>query len=326
MLKLTVIAIFLLVSGMGKVFAQEDLRTAVSAAMGEAMADQRYQQILAKYGLPMPDIAGNPVLASPARNAYPARRDGTLLNHVLASGKMRIGWIRIGIPFSFAGKDGKLQGLAVDLWPLILEKLSAKYAAKVEPVWIEFTSETGNNEMHRQLASDRDPACATLGLASASQCYDIIGGAYAFNEPRKKVSAFTTAYYPLNMSGIRTPVPLKGKDGKDIALDTVAAIVAAAKNPDNGLTFAVLAATGEVQFLNALKARFGGETFKTVIRPPDSNILEFAQNTAAHVVLGTNVRVHYSRVETPQFCAGCKVIADLLTFDGVGFATALPAK
>lgn len=178
------------------------------------------------------------------------------------------------------------------------------------------------------VATRRSPSLTrpTRCLAAVNLCYDIIGGAYAFNEPRKKVSAFTTAYYPLNMSGIRTPVPLKGKDGKEIALDTPAAILAAARNPEAGVTFAVLAATGEVQFLNALKQRFGGETFKTVIRPPDSNILEFAEKTGAHVVLGTNVRIHYSRIETPQFCANCAVISELLKFDGVGFATALREK
>lgn len=325
MLRIAVVAILLLVSGKGAVFAQ-DLRTAVSAAMGEAMADSRYPQLLAKYGLPMPDISGNPVLASPARNAYPERQGGTLLNHVLDRGKIRIGWIRVGVPFSFVGKDGKLQGLAVDLWPLILEKLSTKYGTKVEPVWVEFTSQTGNNEMYRQLASDQDFVCATRGLGSPDMCYDIIGGAYAFNEPRKKVSALTAAYYALNMSVVRTPVPLKDWDGKKTPLDTPEAILAAARNPDAGLTFAVLADTGESEFLDTLKTRFGSETFKTVIRPANSNLLEFAQKTEAHFVLGTNVRIGYTRVQTPQFCVNCGVVADLLKFDGVGFATALAGK
>ena len=325
MLRIALVAMLLLVSGKGAVFAQ-DLRTAVSAAMGEAMADQRYQPLLAKYGLPPPDIAGNPVLASPARNAYPERQAGTLLNHVLDSGKLRIGWIRVGIPFSFVGKDGKLQGLAVDLWPLILEKLSAKYGTKIEPVWVEFTSQSGNNEMYRQLASDQDFVCATRGLSSPDMCYDIIGGAYAFNEPRKKVSALTAAYYALNMSVIRTPVPLKDWNGKEMRLDTPEAILAAARNADAGLIFAVLAETGESEFLNSLKAKFGGETFKTVIRPADSNLLEFAQKTEAHFVLGTNTRICYSRIQTPQFCVNCNVVADLLKFDGAGFATALAGK
>lgn len=326
MLKIVAVAILLLFSEKGSAFAQEDLRTAVSAAMGEAMADPHYQQVLAKYGLPMPDISGDTVLASPARNAYPSRSGGTLLNQVLDRGKIRIGWIRVGIPFSFVGKDGKLQGFAIDLWPLILEKLSAKYGAQIEPVWIEFTSQTGNNEMYRQLASDQDLDCAALGLASPNMCYDIIGGAYAFNEPRKKVSALTTAYYPLNMSAVRTPVPLKDRNGKDIPTDTPEAILAAAKNPDIGVTFAALAATGEGQFLDQLKERFGGETFKRVVRPADSNILEFAQKTEAHFVLGTNARIYFTRAQTPQFCAKCNVVTNLLKFDGIGFATALSNK
>ena len=324
MLRVAIAAAFLIL-GTGGALAQESLRTAVSAAMGEAMADARYQQILGKYGLPMPDIAANPVLASPQRNPYPQRNAGTLLDHVLAAGQLRIGWIRVGIPFSFVGKDGVLQGLAIELWPLILTKLSAKYEAKLEPVYVEFNSQTGNNEMYRQLSSDQDPNCASLGLASPGMCYDIIGGAYAFNEPRKKVSALTTAYYPLNMSSVRTRVPLKGKDGKEIALDTPENILAAVKNPDAGVVFAALAATGETQFLNEFKERIGG-TFKVITRPPDSNILEFAQNTEAHLVLGTNVRILYTRVQTPQFCDGCGVVAGLLKFDGVGFATAMPRK
>ena len=127
------------------------------------------------------------------------------------------------------------------------------------------------------------------------------------------------------MSGIRTPVPLRGKDGREIQLDTPENILAAAANADAGVVFAALAATGEVQFLNGLKQRFG-DTFKIVIRPVDSNILEFAQNTGAHVVLGTNARIFYSRIQTPQFCNGCTAIPNLQPFDGNGFATALPLK
>lgn len=317
--------IFLLLCAARPVAAQEELRLAVSAAMGEMMADARYQQVLGKYGLPMPDIAGNTMLASPARNHYPERVAGSLLDHVVGSGRLRIGWIRVGIPFSFVGKDGKLQGLAIDLWPLLLEKLSAKYGKKVEPVFVEFTVSTGNNDMYLQLSSDRDPNCASMKLPSPDMCYDVIGGAYAFNEPRKKVSALTTAYYPMNMAGVRTPVPLKDKAGRDIAFDTPEQILAAAKNPEAGVIFAVLAATGEVQFLNGLKQHFG-DTFKVVTRSPTSNLLEFAQNTEAHIVLSTNVRALYTRAETPQFCKGCAVIPGLQLFDGVGFATALTKK
>ena len=72
--------------------------------------------------------------------------------------------------------------------------------------------------------------------------------------------------------------------------------------------------------------RFGGETFKRVVRPADSNILEFAQKTEAHFVLGTNARIYFTRAQTPQFCANCNVVTNLLKFDGVGFATALPKK
>jgi len=325
MFRLGMTLFFLLICALRPVAAQEELRLAVSAAMGEMMADTRYQQVLGNYGLPMPDIAGNTMLASPARNYYPERVAGSLLDHVVDSGRLRIGWIRVGIPFSFVGRDGKLQGLAIDLWPLLLEKLSLKYGKTVEPVYVEFTVSTGNNDMYLQLSSDRDPNCASMKLPSPDMCYDIIGGAYAFNEPRKKVSALTTAYYPMNMAGVRTPVPLKDKAGRDIPFDTAEQVLAAAKNPEAGVIFALLAATGEVQFLNGLKQRFG-DTFKVVTRSPASNLLEFAQNTEAHIVLSTNVRALYTRAQTPQFCKGCAVIPGLQMFDGVGFATALTKK
>ena len=45
-------------------------------------------------------------------------------------------------------------------------------------------------------------------------------------------------------------------------------------------------------------------------------LLEFAQNTEAHIVLSTNVRALYTRAETPQFCKGCAVIPGLQMFDG----------
>ena len=323
MCRFTITVFFLLLCVKGPVFAQEDLRVVVSAAMGEAMVDARYQRILDKYGLPMPDFAATPALASPERNRYPERVSGTLLNQVLDRRTLRIGWIGVGVPFSFVGPDSTLQGLAIDLWPLVLEKLSMRYGKKIEPVYVEFTDATGNNNMYRQLSTDGDHHCAALRLASPAICYDIIGGAYAFNEPRKRVSKFTAAYYPLNMSGVRTPVVLIGKDGKRIVLDTPQRILAAAKNADNAMVFAALAATGEVQFLNELRQQFG-DTFKVVTRPPDSNILEFAQETPAHIVLGTNVRIYYTRVQTPQFCTRCEVVNDLLKFDGIGFATALP--
>ena len=84
-------------------------------------------------------------------------------------------------------------------------------------------------------------------------------------------------------------------------------------------------ATGEVQFLNGLKQRFGN-MFKVITRPPTSNLLEFAQNTKVHIVLSTTVRALYTRAQSPQFCRGCAVIPGLQMFSDVGFATALTRK
>ena len=91
MFRIAATLIFLFMCALRPVAAQEELRLAVSAAMGEMMADARYQQVLAKYGLPMPDIAGNTMLAQPARNHYPVKVAGSLLDHVVTSGKLRIG-------------------------------------------------------------------------------------------------------------------------------------------------------------------------------------------------------------------------------------------
>ena len=57
MLRLVICVIAVLLASVGAAHGQESLRTAVSAAMGEALADSRYPQILAKYGLPAPDLA-----------------------------------------------------------------------------------------------------------------------------------------------------------------------------------------------------------------------------------------------------------------------------
>lgn len=309
-----------LLLGSAPAFAQQSLGVAVAAAMGEAMKDPRYAEILGKYFLPVPDLAGDPKLASARMTPYPAVDAGSLLAQVLKRKQLRIGWIGVGIPWSQPGPDGRPIGLAIDFWVVVLDKLGAHYGTTIAAKYVEYDAQSGNNEMYRWLASDADPDCAALKLPSPENCYDVIGGAYAINSLRKTVSAVTPAYYPLNMSAVRTRAPV---NDPTVRLDSAEAILAAAARPELKLVFAALPDTGESTFLRSV-AKKTGETFTEMPRDPKSNVLEFAQNTTAHFVLGTNVRLAVTRQETPQFCADCKIIPNLLVFDGVGFATYLP--
>lgn len=305
--------------------AQEDLRKAISAAMGEAVSDHRYKALLDAYGLPMPDTENEPFMAAPGRVGYPDRVNGTMLDRVLTDGNLRLGWVRIAIPFSAENQDGEPEGLTIDLWPIILEKLNEHYDATVSPTFVKYTAQTGNNDMYKYLATSTNPDCANAPPPGPELCYDMIGGGYALNEPRKKVSAFTPAYYPLNMAAVRTPTPLIDTKGNEVALTTAEDALKAAADPDVRPVFVVLDATGEQQFLNGLKDRVG-ETFDVIIRPARSNVMEYAQDSKAHMVLGTNVRLHHTRKMTPEFCSDCPIIENLLKFDGVGFATSKPLQ
>jgi len=304
-------------------FAQQSLNYAISAAMGEAMKDARYAAILEKYKLPMPDLMGNAKLASARNVPYPDAAPGSLLAQVLQRKEMRIGWIGVGIPWSQPGPDGEPIGLAIDFWDVVLDKLGEHYGTTVAPRYVEYNAETGNNDMFRWLASDDDRDCVALKLPSPDNCYDVIGGAYALNSRRKTVSALTPAYYPLNMSAVRTPTPVKDPS---VPLGTAEEILAAAARPELGLVFAALPNTGESTFLKSVAKKTGG-SFTEIPRDPKSNVLEFAEHTKANFVLGTNVRFAVTRNKTPQFCADCQIVPNLLVFDGVGFGTYLkPAE
>lgn len=301
--------------------AQQSIGQAISAAMGEAMEDPRYEGVLKKYFLPLPDMS-DPKLASSVNTPYPAVDKGTLLDQVIERGELRIGWIGIGIPWSQPGPDGDPIGLSIDFWEIVLDKMGAQYGTEIASRYVEYNSKIGNNDMYKWLASDDDRDCAALDLPSPDNCYDVIGGAYAINERRKGISAVTPAYYPLNLSAVRTPAPVKDSSVK---LDTAEQVRAAAGKAGLDLVFAALPATGEENFLKGMMKKTG-ETFSIIIRDPKSNVLEFAQNTEANFVMGTNVRFAVTRTKTPQFCADCEVIPNMRKFDGVGFATYLPAK
>jgi len=174
--------------------------------------------------------------------------------------------------------------------------------------------------MYRWLSSADDVNCTAEGRDVAG-CYDVIGGAYAINKRRKSISDITPAYFPLNMSVVRTNVPLPEGTGP---LDTAEQIRAAMANPDINLVLAGLPDTGEDSILSNFTKDMG-ETFTHADRTPGSNVLEFAENSKeAHFVLGTNVRLSATRFKDPSLCADCAFIPNLLVFGGVGFATALP--
>ena len=69
-----------------------------------------------------------------------------------------------------------------------------------------------------------------------------------------------------------------------------------------------------------------GDSFTMNVRTSESNVLEYAETADAHFVMGTNVRLAVTRQRTPQFCADCEIIENVLVFGGARFATGLPAK
>ena len=301
-------------------FAQQDLKAAMVAAMGEAIEDPRYVDVLAKYGLELPDLSDK-TLVNSKDYPYPDIKDGSLLKHVIDNQTLRLGWIAVGAPWSIPGPDpAEPVGLSVDYWQIVQQKLSAHYSTEIALDWVEFTEETGNNNMYRWLSSADDANCTAEGRDLAG-CYDVIGGAYAINKRRKSISDITPAYFPLNMSVVRTNVPLPEGAGP---LDTAEQIRAAMANPDINLVLAGLPDTGEDSILSNFSKDMG-DTFTHADRTPGSNVLEFAQNSKdVHFVLGTNVRLSSTRFKDPNLCADCAFIPNLLVFGGVGFATALP--
>lgn len=300
--------------------AQEELKAAMVAAMGEAIEDVRYPGVLAKYGLPAPDLS-DPTLVNSKDHPYPEVTDGTLLSHVIETQSIRLGWIGVGAPWAIpnAADPKHPSGLSVDFWNMMQEKLNAHYDTEIALDWIEYTDSVGNNDMYTWLSTAEDLDC-TLDGRKANGCYDVIGGAYAINKRRKGISDISPAYYPLNMSMVRTNVPLPDGVGP---LETAEDIRAAMADPEINIVLAGLPDTGEDSILSNFTKEYG-ETFTHKDRTPGSKVMEFAQDaTDIHFVLGTNVRMASMRFALPELCAGCAIIPNLTVFGGVGFATSL---
>jgi hypothetical protein len=300
--------------------AQQDLKAAMVAAMGEAIEDARYPGIIEKYGLPAPDLA-DPTLVNSKDNPYPEIQPDTLLAHVIDTKTFRVGWIGVGAPWAVpSAADATIpEGLSVDYWHVLIEKLNAHYGTDVALDWVEYTDSAGNNDMYRWLSTATDIDCTADGR-DVDGCYDVIGGAYAINARRKSISDMSPAYYPLNMSVVRTNVPLPDGAGE---LNTAEEIRAAMADPDVNIVLAGLPDTGEDSILSNFAEEYG-DTFTHIDRTPGSKVLEFAQDSEeAHFVLGTNVRMASMRFSIPELCADCAIIPNLTIFGGVGFATAL---
>ena len=307
------------------VSAAEALYQAMTAAMGEAIEDPRYLDVLANYGMPAPDFENDKSLVNSTDYKYPAEVEkGTLLDRVLETETLRLGWIAVGAPWSVPGENegDDPVGLSVEFWAVIQDKLNAHYNKNIDLKWVEYTSAVGNNDMYKWLATDGDQDCAALDTGSADNCYDIIGGAYAINARRKEISYMSPAYYPLNMSVVRTRTPFKDPD---MELKTAEEILAAVADPDAGLIIAGYQDTGEHSIMKGWEEKFG-KTFTMNFRTPKSNVLEYAETADAHFVMGTNARLAVTRQNTPEFCSECEFTANILVFGGVGFATGLPAE
>ena len=320
MFKKTSVAVGLLLALAAPAVAQQELKAAMVAAMGEAIEDDRYPGIIEKYGLPAPDLS-NPTLVNSHDHPYPDVTEGSLLDHVIDMQTFRIGWIGVGAPWAIPSEaDPKIpEGLSVDYWHVMLEKLNAHYNTNIALEWVEYTDSAGNNDMYRWLATADDLDC-TANDRNVDGCYDVIGGAYAINARRKGISDISPAYYPLNMSVVRTNVPLPEGVGP---LNTAEEIRAAMADSDVNIVLAGLPDTGEDSILSNFTKEYG-ETFTHIDRTPGSKVLEFAQDSKeAHFVLGTNVRMASMRFSLPELCADCAIIPNLTIFGGVGFATAL---
>lgn len=303
--------------------ASETLYQAMTAAMGEAIEDPRYLDVLENYGMPTPDFENDTSLVNSKDYPYPKDAgEGTLLQRVLETETLRLGWIAVGAPWSVPGEGNEPVGLSVEYWDIIQDKLNAQYDVNIELDWVEYTSAVGNNDMYKWLATDSDQDCAALDTGSADNCYDIIGGAYAINARRKEISYMSPAYYPLNMSVVRTRTPFKDPD---MELNSAEEIIAAIADPEAGLIVAGYEDTGEHSIMKGWEKKFG-KTFTMNFRTPKSNVLEYAETAGAHFVMGTNARLAVTRQNTPEFCSECEFTANILVFGGVGFATGFPDK
>lgn len=325
MLKKIVVAAICVTAAIGTqpVFATEALYRAMTAAMGEAIEDPGYLDVLANYGMPVPDFKNDKSLVNSTDYKYPASvEEGTLLHRVLETETLRLGWIAVGTPWSVPGNGGDPVGLSVEYWSIIQDKLNSQYNKNIDLKWVEYTGAVGNNDMYQWLATDDDQDCSLGNTGSPDNCYDIIGGAYAINARRKEISYMSPAYYPLNMSVVRTRTPLKNPNMK---LTTAKEILAALADPEAGIIIAGYEDTGEHSIMKGWEEQFG-KTFTINFRPPKSNVLEYAETADAHFVMGSNARMAVTRKNTPEFCSECEITPAIVVFGGVGFATGLPSK
>lgn len=325
MLKKIVVAAICVTAAIGTqpVFATEALYRAMTAAMGEAIEDPGYLDVLANYGMPVPDFENDKSLVNSTDYKYPASvEEGTLLHRVLETETLRLGWIAVGTPWSVPGNGGDPVGLSVEYWSIIQDKLNSQYNKNIDLKWVEYTGAVGNNDMYQWLATDDDQDCSLGNTGSPDNCYDIIGGAYAINERRKEISYMSPAYYPLNMSVVRTRTPLKNPNMK---LTTAKEILAAIADPEAGIIIAGYEDTGEHSIMKGMEEQFG-KTFTINFRTPKSNVLEYAETADAHFVMGSNARMAMTRKNTPEFCSECEITPAIVVFGGVGFATGLPSK
>ena len=306
-------------------YASDGLYDAMTAAMGEAIEDPRYLDILESFGLNPPDFENDKSLVNSKDYPYPETvEDGTLLSRMLETETLRLGWIAVGAPWSVPGEGGEPEGLSVSYWNIINEKLNAHYDKDIKLDWVLYDVAVGNNDMYQWLATDNDQDCAALDTGSPDNCYDIIGGAYAINERRKGLSHMSPAYYPLNMAAVRTRTPFDDPD-LELELTTAKQIKAAIADKEASLTIAGYEDTGEHSLMKQWHEEYG-DTFTMMFRTPNTNVLEYSETTPAHFVLGTNVRMATTRYETPEFCSECEIIEGVNSFGGVGFATALSTE
>ncbi|MBI3940377.1 MAG: hypothetical protein HY315_06045 [Acidobacteria bacterium] len=303
-----------------------ELRDAISAALAQLMVDPRFKDFLLNdFGIPAAKIS-DPALCA----EYPSVTQGSLLDRILEKRVIRVGFSADPIPFSFIRAGDRLpDGIAIRMWPLIVEKLSRHYGRKIDFRLVQ--SHIPLNEMFTRLATADDPNCEArdreAGKESRSDsCWDINGGGFAIDATRLTQNDFTCSYVPAILTAVRTPRDFTGSSNP---LKTARQVFEAICDPALHPVIAAIPGSLESRFLETARrdGRFcfdrtgvnNSPTFSQIDRDGTLNVLEFAETTQAHLVLGTDARLLFTFRSSPDACKTCQIIEGVLSQLG-GFA------
>lgn len=258
----------------------------------------------------VPPIQNPPPLAADAcvivDRPYPTVTDGSMLDHVLKKGVIRVLWVPQAVPFSFIGPipdddssddssanngddDSSEQeigrtGLSIAMWKLITEKLSEQYDVDLKAKFIQSDGITVNDQFVA-LADPTNLGCTgrggTLGYLDeqiTNSCSDVIGGGYAITPARKLLSDLTCTYMPLTMNAVISVLGLPtGFTGLNLNIPLVPQIrglygcssdpLDTCENPNQNLSITIAAIAGSAE------VPFVRFNFGTTFLDPNSPLL-----------------------------------------------------